>query len=284
MKPVYLTICGVVMILFGLGYVVSRSSRYVAYANISPGPALGWSSEDPEEKKFWCDTILKLILTPPVLDEVIAQLSLKKNWATKFGQGKEVDADCARKHLQKMLSAKTAWGTNLVEVCAHGDSPDEVCRIVDATTAAYRHVHFQQLEARSQTEITQLKKEWMNQREAITNARAKFEKVERKITSPSQESYFEESNKIEQKLLVAKRELESLEKVRDFLGLRIQSYEMALEMNRKNPRIYEIIKPAQSHLNPFKLFLCGSLICDGLLLSFGGAYLTRRKAMRPNCP
>ena len=128
-------ILGAILLVIGgwhalLARDLFRSSVGVA---VSYHPAAGWlgSSNPTAYDPHWFQTELERFQSQSILQEVITNLNLRKEWATKFKLPDELPVDVTYRLLRERIEVRQTHGTSLVEIKVTSADKQEAARIAN---------------------------------------------------------------------------------------------------------------------------------------------------------
>jgi len=134
---------GLVLILLGITLLL-RPTIYQATARIRVehdqtdinglGEPRGVSGYDP----YFIQTEFEVIESQEVLDKVIEQLDLNREWGKKYAGGERLKTWETAALLKSKLDLRPVRNTSLIEIRVRSDKPDEAVRIANAIAEAYR--------------------------------------------------------------------------------------------------------------------------------------------------
>jgi len=88
---------------------------------------------------YFIQTETEVIKSQAVLDKVIEKLNLNKLWADKHGAGLPLQTSDTRQLLQKRLDLRPDKNTSIMDIRVTSDNPEEAASIANAVAAAYQN-------------------------------------------------------------------------------------------------------------------------------------------------
>jgi uncharacterized protein involved in exopolysaccharide biosynthesis len=103
---------------------------------------VGAGTYDPYQIQTECEVIRSQV----ILDKVIEDLNLTREWGNRFGNGQPLKSSETLAILQRQIEVRPVRNTSLLDIRAFSDRPDEAARIANRVALAYQ-VYRQQTES-----------------------------------------------------------------------------------------------------------------------------------------
>ena len=135
------------------------------------------SSGIPGNDPRFAPTQFEIIQSTEVLNPVIENLDLQKQWAGDNGQ--PVPREYAYGKLRGMLSLRQIRGTELLDLDVTSTDPKEAAKLVNAVAESYQDVRKQRSQDMSTASVSRLDDDLQVQRQKVNELEAKLQKMRR---------------------------------------------------------------------------------------------------------
>jgi len=166
---------GLVLVVVGLRLLL-EPNEYRATVKIMIRPQYPPGSPVPYQPYF-LETELNIIRGGAVLSNVVKALNLNEEWGKRYPNGGAFSTEETVNLLRRRIVIDADGGTELIEISARDNGPDEAARIANAIVEAYKNYRMDLDRREMETGIEKLEKSYQEQGTNIVRMEADLKRL-----------------------------------------------------------------------------------------------------------
>ena len=213
---------------------------------------------------------IEIVRSEPVLNQVIAELGLEREWGNRYNNGDPLPTAQVRQMILNRLSLRQKYGAGLIEIAVTSSRPDETDKIANGIANAYRDYRRDQ-RGHAITEFKPLEEKLSQDVHEITEVQQQLRQLNVEIETNDPSSITGKLNAY----IELKQQLAQLQ--RSQLSLQKEIGEERLKQ-RTGLSTVEVINPAAPPQYPASIprSLGIGFLCLGVSLGVSGGWLLRK--------